>query len=117
MASYMQSIQILFKGRIYRTYNVMSLLKKYLRMFKPAYMRARDHSSNHFDELKNSDTCGCFYCLSIFPPTEIESWVDDGKSALCPKCGIDTVIGSASGYPITKDFLEKMCGYWFPGAS
>jgi acetone carboxylase gamma subunit len=53
----------------------------------------------------------------MFPPDEIEDWVDElegvGQTALCPNCGIDSVIGSASGYSITTDFLENMKRHWF----
>ena len=67
--------------------------------------------------------CGCFYCRETFPPSEIVYWVYDnpdvegisseGTTALCPRCGIDSVIGSRSGYPITTEFLEAMNGHWF----
>ncbi len=61
--------------------------------------------------------CGCFYCLEIYSPVEITRWIDErdgvGTCALCPRCGIDSVIGSASGYPITEEFLKKMHHYWF----
>ncbi|MGB8581686.1 MAG: cytoplasmic protein [Candidatus Sulfotelmatobacter sp.] len=63
--------------------------------------------------LNRSDRCGCFYCLEVFPPNEIEGWTDDGDTALCPKCGIDSVIGSVSGYPIRREFLSKMHDHWF----
>jgi acetone carboxylase gamma subunit len=36
-----------------------------------------------------------------------------GQTALCPECGIDSVIGDASGYPITEAFLGKMKTFWF----
>jgi hypothetical protein len=42
----------------------------------------------------------------LFPSTE-------GQTALCPKCGIDAVIGSASGYPISREFLAEMHRHWF----
>ena len=74
---------------------------------------AHDHSSNHRTELERSETCGCFYCMAIFPPVLITEWIEDGQTALCPKCEIDSVIGSASGYRITKDFLDRMHAYWF----
>ncbi|MET0753785.1 MAG: hypothetical protein ABWZ66_10450 [Pyrinomonadaceae bacterium] len=74
---------------------------------------AHKHSSNHRKELILSDICGCFYCLEIYSPHEIEDWIDEGKCALCAKCGIDSVIGSKSDFPITKDFLSKMHKYWF----
>lgn len=74
---------------------------------------AHKHSSNHRDELLKSETCGCFYCLEIYSPQEIEEWIDDDECALCPKCAIDSVIGAASNFPITEEFLEKMHRYWF----
>jgi hypothetical protein len=46
-------------------------------------------------------------------PKEIEDWIEDEATALCPHCGIDSVIGSKSGYPITAEFLQKMKEHWF----
>ncbi len=84
---------------------------------------AHNCSSNHREQILKSDICGCFYCLNIFHPKEIIEWVDEGdekgkqntegQTALCPKCGIDSVLGSASGYPIEKEFLSKMKEHWF----
>ena len=60
-----------------------------------------------------------FYCKQIFSPLEIDDWiVEDTKidyrgTALCPYCGIDSVIGASSGFPITKEFLEAMYRTWF----
>jgi len=90
---------------------------------KKGVIAAHRYSSNHRESVLASDVCGCFYCLSIFSPSEIEDWVDarkdetdineSGQTALCPRCGIDSVLGSASGYPITREFLQKMNDYWF----
>lgn len=75
---------------------------------------AHVHSSNHKEILLKDEKCGCFYCTEIFSPNEIDEWVmDPGGTALCPYCGIDSVIGESSGYPITKEFLEAMKKYWF----
>ncbi|HXT87590.1 MAG TPA: cytoplasmic protein [Verrucomicrobiae bacterium] len=76
-------------------------------------MLAHKHSSRHRGELESSVLCGCFYCLSIFPSSEIVEWVDDDQTAICPKCPVDSVIGSASGFPITREFLRRMHDYWF----
>ncbi len=54
-----------------------------------------------------------FYCLDIFDYKNIEFWCDHEDTALCPTCDIDSVIGSASGFPITKEFLQAMQDYWF----
>jgi hypothetical protein len=80
---------------------------------KDDHVIAHDHSSNHRAEIEKSETCGCFYCMAIFPPADIIEWIDQGQCALCPKCGIDSVIGSASDFPITKVFLERMHDHWF----
>jgi len=44
---------------------------------------------------------------------DISEWIDDGQTALCPKCEIDSVIGTASGFPITHEFLMRMHEHWF----
>jgi hypothetical protein len=49
----------------------------------------------------------------MFAPSLISDWVDDDVTALCPYCGIDSVIGSASGIPITEPFLKAMHQHWF----
>ena len=70
-------------------------------------------SIHHRLQIEASKLCGCFSCLSTFPPGKIEEWTDAVDTALCPKCGIDAVIGDASGFPITKEFLSEMCQAWF----
>ena len=86
-------------------------------MSEPAHVRAHAHSSNHRDEILASGVCGCFYCLATFGPEEIDEWVDErdgvGTCALCPRCGIDSVFGSASAFPATPEFLAAMHDYWF----
>lgn len=74
---------------------------------------AHRHSSRHFREIVYSERCGCFSCCAIFDPTEIKEWTDGGQTALCPECGIDSVIGSESGYPVTTEFLIAMMNMWF----
>ena len=78
---------------------------------------AHRRSSGHRDEVLASDLCGCFYCRETFPPSEIEEWIDErdgvGTTAMCPRCGIDSVIGSRSGFALTPEFLREMHDYWF----
>ena len=79
---------------------------------------AHDHSFKNRSEITQSDTCGCYCCLAIFPPADVREWLtesDGQESAFCPRCSIDAVIGSASGFPITSEFLQKMRRRWFAG--
>lgn len=82
------------------------------------YHRAHQYSSGHRQQIEASELCGCFYCLATFPPAVIEEWIDEvdertGQTALCPRCGIDSVIGSKAGFPLTKEFLTSMQKHWF----
>ena len=78
------------------------------------YIKAHKYSINHKEKLQQDEICGCFRCLNIFNPSEITEWIPDKKgTAVCPYCGIDSIIGESSGYPINKEFLEKMNKYWF----
>jgi len=79
---------------------------------------AHQYASNNRKEILASELCGCFYCRETFPPSEISEWQDAeesgiGQTALCPHCGIDSVIGSNHGVPVTKLFLSHMHKVWF----
>ncbi len=69
--------------------------------------------SYHRDDLMKSDRCGCFHCLEVYAPEEIREWTDRTQTAVCPKCGIDSVLASESGYPLDAVFLEAMHEFWF----
>lgn len=93
------------------------------------YKEAHKFCTKHSEQLKNDKICGCFHCLAIFSPDEIKKWlperkrvvsgqsaewiVSDQRTALCPHCGVDSVLGESSGYPMTKEFLGNMKEYWF----
>lgn len=74
---------------------------------------AHVHASLHRVEVEASDRCGCFFCFRTFVPGAIKSWVDKNQTALCPSCGVDSVIGSASKHRLDDAFLRKMHGHFF----
>lgn len=77
--------------------------------------KIHEHSFENKEEIMKSNTCGCFYCLEMFVPSEIKEWIDDkgGDTAQCPYCMIDSVIGDASGIKITKKLLEELHNKYF----
>jgi hypothetical protein len=89
------------------------LINRILKTVGPDYIRAHKSCSRHRSEIERSERCGCFYCLQSFLPGEIEEWTDDDTTAMCPRCGIDSVIGSASGFSLSQEFLRRMHHYWF----
>ncbi len=82
---------------------------------KRSLVQAHRRSAGHRTEVLASQRCGCFHCGAQFPPRAITAWVKDAKeaTAFCPQCDIDAVIGDASGYPITPEFLAEMRERWF----
>ena len=88
--------------------NTIMMKKKYERY----YGLAGKASYENWEVVKGSGTCGCYYCCSIFSSKKVTDadWVPDlhGRTVLCPRCGIDAVIGDVSGIPIRKDVLEEL---------
>ncbi|MDP9314621.1 MAG: cytoplasmic protein [Chloroflexota bacterium] len=74
---------------------------------------AHAHCTRNEVELQLSQEAGCFYCLAIFPAATVTDFLQIERTAICPECMIDSVIGDASGLPITGEFLQRMHDYWF----
>ena len=72
------------------------------------YVDAHLHASNHRAEVEASERCGCFSCFRTFAPATIRKWIDKDQTALCPACGLDTVIGTASTHRIDDGFLRRL---------
>lgn len=79
--------------------------------------QAHKHCIFNEDEVLESLSCGCFYCGHIFTPAQIKYFSDEKnnmkRTALCPRCEVDSVIGDKSGFKITAEFLKEMNAHWF----
>ena len=79
--------------------------------------KAHDGCTANYPSVRRSRKCGCFYCCQIFDASEVneDECIDDeeGETAVCPRCGIDSVLADAAGYPMTKAFLQAMHDVWF----
>lgn len=64
------------------------------------------------NQIEQSQNCGCFHCLSIFPANSITQWTDQNKTGICPNCNVDSVLPD-SEFPISLDFLQQTQNYWF----
>ena len=74
-------------------------------------------SSDHRREIEASEQVGCFYCSSVYDPKAIEEWVDEaedgnGTTALCAKCGIDSVLPGTK-VELSPEVLADMREFWF----
>lgn len=88
-------------------------------------LAAHRHTTKNRAELEASKQCGCCSCIEIFSPDEIVAYVgldmdnfDDpeaqnAETALCPRCGAESLIGDKSGFDIDPGFLNRMNMAWF----
>lgn len=86
--------------------------------FSPEYLylkRAHQASIRNKESILKSTVCGCFSCMKTFPPSEAAFMkeADGTETAWCPYCNIDAVLGDATGFPITPEFLKEMYEEWF----
>lgn len=75
------------------------------------------HAFYNINEITTSALCACYYCRKTFESRDIIKWVDEGKTALCPFCKIDSVYGDKSGFSMSPKFLELAFKWWFDGSS
>ena len=78
-----------------------------------SYIDAHKGASRHRVVLEASSRCGCYFCFRTFPVTSIKVWIDAGQTALCPACGVDSVLGNSASGRIDDKFLRKMHGHFF----
>lgn len=83
-------------------------------------LKAHHYSSGNKPALEKDELCGCFYCLKVLSPKEITEYIqnddvaiDKEGTALCPYCGVDSVLPQSSGFPLTNEFLKRMHRKWF----
>jgi hypothetical protein len=74
------------------------------------------HCFNNCQSISLSKNCVCIYCKQTFPKDSVIDWVETEteKTAICPFCGIDAVIGDATNAPIAdSEFIEAIHQHWF----
>lgn len=65
--------------------------------------------------VKESTQSGCFYCLKIFPSSNVNDWSGEAPrlTALCPHCGYDTVLADDGSYKFSAELLQAMKDEFF----
>lgn len=67
--------------------------------------------------LLTCEVAGCFHCCSLFPARDVQAWCDavdgEGRTALCPHCGVDSVLPCLEGGADAQVLLQRMELWWF----
>ncbi len=87
--------------------------RSYTRKEKSQMERLHAYRSHNKDLIAKSEKCYCFYCKSVIKSSEIERYLDKEPTALCPKCGIDSIIPDAINEAVDESIISKMHEYWF----
>lgn len=64
------------------------------------------------EELKNHKDCSCYHCLKVFRTTEVTNYceeLDGSETAICPHCGIDSLVPGN----VSKEILKSAHKFWF----
>ena len=59
-----------------------------------------------------SQTCRCANCLATFSGAEVTEFTDKGKTAVCPKCGVEAVLPDCVE-GLDDQLLQEIHDYWF----
>ena len=69
--------------------------------------------------IKHSLFCVCFHCKRLFYGREVTEWCDsdsiDNRTALCPYCGVDSVIGDKDGDIYIEPAMTELMNIQFFG--
>ena len=66
-------------------------------------------------QVMSSKQVGCYYCGHTCGPEDIKEWTDNGETALCPRCSVDSIVPSSEGVQLSEEMLKRMNQYWFWG--
>lgn len=71
------------------------------------------YSTNNRRFVAISDKCYCFYCRACVDHSEIVDYLKDEQTAVCPKCGIDSIIPDRIDETVDESIIAKLHAYWF----
>lgn len=67
----------------------------------------------HNRHLMLGPSAGCFHCCQLFKKEEIKDYSDGDKTCVCPRCGVDCVVGDTFGFTLDEEILKKANAFWF----
>ena len=75
-------------------------------------MKYFDYTIENKKQVLASQTCRCANCLATFSGAEVTEFTDKGKTAVCPKCGVDAVLPDCVE-GLDDQLLQEIHDYWF----
>lgn len=82
-------------------------------MTKEKIQEAIKYATSNKQSIQKSEKAACYYCLKTYNSSEVLEFIEPEGTALCPKCGIDSVLPSNSPYELLPEVLKELHKYWF----
>ena len=83
---------------------------------KEQYPDIYKHTKNNELDILRSKNCSCLFCRQTFNARKVSEWTsgkNNQMSAICPECGMDTLVGDASGYVFGIEDLKEINHEYF----
>ena len=62
--------------------------------------------------LQEAGKVACYNCCEKFNFEKVKDFTDNGLTAICPECGVDSLIPDQDG-DLSNEFLKECSEYWF----
>lgn len=76
-------------------------------------LAAPDMAKNNRTSLAKAGKAACYGCCETFPAHKVTEWTDGQQTAVCPLCGVDSVIPVTPELALTPEVLQEMNQFWF----
>lgn len=80
---------------------------------KTLFNKLHTYAYNNRSLIQQANYCYCFHCKNKIEAKYINDYIDNGVTALCPKCNVDSLIPDCIDEEITDKVIYDMNKYWF----
>lgn len=79
---------------------------------KMLYKKLHAATRHNRELVEQSNMCYCYHCRKSFSASDIYSYTDLSKSAICPQCNNATIVPDAIDEKISPSVINQMHDYW-----
>ena len=82
-------------------------------------MKATEMSFKNAHLINDDTDCSCYYCRTNYKGSEITEYFDDGETAMCPRCRVDSVLPEKNSIErleeLYKEYFTKRRSEYYKG--
>lgn len=68
-----------------------------------------EQSFNNRERVVSAEKCSCYSCGCEFKGSDVQTFANDGDTAICPNCQVDAVLP----FVPSQEILASAKKYWF----